>query len=58
MNKTEKIEYILEHDGSYDNDELRVMKNEELDDIVEELSDESGMFPNGRDYDVEDEDGV
>ena len=31
---------------------------EEYNEMIEEFSDDSDMFPNGRDYDVEDEDGI
>lgn len=31
---------------------------EEYDEMIEELSDDFTMFPNGRDYDSEDEEGI
>ena len=31
---------------------------EEYDEMVDEFSDDSVMFPNGRDYDAEDEEGI
>ncbi len=56
MNRNEKIQYILERESLYDRDELRAMSDEELDLTIADIDDDSDMYPNGRDYDAEDED--
>lgn len=58
MRKNEKIQYILENNSSYDREKLEEMTKEELNRIFADESDNSDMFPNGRDYDAEDEDGI
>lgn len=48
----------LEEECDYDREELEENDLEELksmyEDYVEEITDDSTMFPNGRDYDAED----
>ncbi len=56
MSRNEKIQYIQENDSSYSRDELKKMSNKELDAIKADIDDDSDMYPNGRDYDAEDED--
>ena len=58
MSKSEKIQYILEWESSYTEDDLKKLSNKELDSIITDINDDSDMFPNGRDYDAEDEDYV
>lgn len=58
MSKSEKIQYILEWDSSYTEEDLKKLSNKELDSIITDINDDSDMFPNGRDYDAEDEDYV
>ena len=58
MSKSEKIQYILEWDSSYTEEDLKKLSNKELDSIITDINDDSDMFPNGRDYDAEDEDFV
>lgn len=59
MSKEEMLremdEGIWSHDLSEENswDEIK----EEYDNMIDEYSDNSDLFPNGRDYDAEDEDG-
>ncbi|MDU5111402.1 MAG: hypothetical protein E6248_13230 [Clostridium sp.] len=65
------IDYILdtvyEYDLEYTEDELYNMSLSNLKDVLEECNsingkededDDGGLFPNGRDYDAEDEDGI
>lgn len=58
MSKSEKIQYILEWDSSYTEEDLKKLSNKELDSMITDINDDSDMFPNGRDYDAEDEDFV
>lgn len=58
MSKSEKIQYILECDSSYTEEYLKKLSNKELDSMITDINDDSDMFPNGRDYDAEDEDFV
>lgn len=58
MSKSEKIQYILEWDSSYTEEDLKELSNKELDSIITDIDNDSDMFPNGRDYDAEDEDYV
>lgn len=58
MSKSEKIQYILELDSSYTEEDLKKLSNKELDSMITDINDDSDMFPNGRDYDAEDEDFV
>ena len=52
MRKSELIE-ILHENYRKDLDELKEMRKDELEELYEELSDDSVWFPNGRDYDSE-----
>jgi len=62
LNKSNLISNIMDMDPSQDRDELEQMDVDELKilrkELCEEQSDDPGMFPNGRDFDAEDEDGV
>lgn len=51
MRKSELIELLLEYDE--DIKELKKMTKDELEELYEEYTDTSVMFPNGRDYDAE-----
>ena len=53
MRKFDLIEYLVKK-YQRDYEELKDMSKEEL----EELLDDSDLFPNGRDFDAEDEDGI
>ena len=55
MSKEEMDKGNWSHDLSEENswDEIK----EEYDNMIDEYSDNSDLFPNGRDYDAEDEDG-
>lgn len=55
MSRNEIIQYILEYDPSYDEEDLNGMSTEKLKAIFDEINDDSDMYPNGRDYDPEDE---
>lgn len=55
MGRKELIQYILEYDPSYDEEELNEMSTGKLNAIYKEINDDSDMHPNGRDYDAEDE---
>lgn len=57
MKKADLID-LLVSDYWQDEKELKKMTKAELEELLDELTDESNMFPNGRDYDAEDEDGV
>lgn len=54
MNKSEIIEFLLKY--NYDYDELKKQSKKELEELFEEHTDTSNLFPNGRDFDSEDED--
>lgn len=41
-----------------DKDELMNLNDDELEDLMNEHTDDSDLFPNGRDEDAEDEDGI
>ena len=56
MKKSELIVAIHEIDSSRDELELKKLSKEELEELYEDLTDDSDMYPNGRDYDAEDED--
>lgn len=56
MNKSELINRLLELTSNYTLQELRAMHKDELEELLEAHTDESSMFPNGRDTDSEDED--
>lgn len=51
MKKSELIELLLEY--GEDIKELKKMTKDELEELYEEYTDTSDMFPNGRDYDAE-----
>lgn len=57
MTKGELIE-VLVSDYWQDEDELKEMNKSALEDLLADMTDPSDMFPNGRDYDAEDEDGI
>ena len=56
MKKAEKIQLLLEYHPWLEEAELKKMKVAEIDALMDELDDESVLYPNGRDYDAEDED--
>lgn len=56
MRKSEKIETLLQYNCSLDETELKKMTVSEIDELIDGLNDDSDMYPNGRDYDAEDED--
>ena len=56
--KKELIRRILELDTCITEEELLEEDAEDLFERLEELSDDSNLFPNGRDFDAEDEDFV
>lgn len=45
-------------DYRIDLDSLKEMETDELQNLLDELEDDSDTFPNGRDYDAGDEDNV
>ena len=53
MTKSELIELLVSNYHE-DKDELKKMKKDELEELLEEYTDDIDMFPNGRDYDAED----
>ncbi len=57
MRKAELID-LLVSDYWQDESELKKMTKAELEELLDDLTDESDMFPNGRDYDAENEDGI
>lgn len=57
MRKAELID-LLVSDYWQDEAELKKMTKAELEELLDDLTDESDMFPNGRDYDAENEDGI
>lgn len=58
MLKQEIIYRLLEIGVPYTKSELQKMDKADLKEMLNELTDSSEMFPNGRDYDSEDEDFV
>lgn len=60
MTKKEMLEEMDKHLWLHYSDESSRYEEveEEYQEMVKERSDDSDMFPNGRDYDAEDEDGV
>lgn len=60
MTAEEMIKEMEKHGWGYDPEEVDSYEaiKEEYDRMVDELSDDYLMFPNGRDYDAEDEDGI
>ena len=57
MRKFDLIEYLVKK-YQRDYEELKDMSKEELEELLVELEDDSDLFPNGRDFDAEDEDGI
>ena len=57
MRKFDLIEYLVRK-YQRDYEELKDMSKEELVELLVELEDDSDLFPNGRDFDAEDEDGI
>lgn len=55
MLKKDLINRILEIASYYEGDDLKGMSRIELEDILEEITGDSDMYPNGRDYEAEDE---
>lgn len=51
MKKSELIEELIEHGEN--KEELKKMTKDELEELYEEITDSSDLFPNGRDYDAE-----
>ena len=60
MTKQEMLEKMDENHWGHESDENSSYEEvkEEYDEMVDEFSDDSVMFPNRRDYDAEDEDGI
>lgn len=60
MTKQEMLAEMDENHCGHESDENSSYEEvkEEYDEMVDEFSDDSVMFPNGRDYDAEDEDGI
>lgn len=56
MRKDELIDILV---GNFRKDarEMKKMKKAELEELLEECNDDGGMFPNGRDFEAENEDG-
>ncbi|MGG7195407.1 hypothetical protein ACQPUI_01620 [Clostridium butyricum] len=53
MTKAEIIEILVDNYRE-DKQEMKKMKKDELENLLEEYGDDSTPFPNGRDYDSED----
>lgn len=60
MTKQEMLKEMDENQWGHDLDENSSYEDvkEEYEEMKEEISDDSDMFPNERDYDAEDEDGI
>ena len=60
MTKKEMLKEMDEKHWGHDLDENSSYEDvkEEYEEMIEEISDDSDMFPNVRDYDAEDEDGI
>lgn len=56
MRKAEKIEILLEHCHWFTEAELKKKSVAEIDELLDEFTDDSILYPNGRDYDAEGED--
>lgn len=54
MRKNELIKILVDN-YFQDYDEVSSLTKEELEELLEELEDSSDMYPNGRDFDAEDE---
>ena len=57
MSKFDLIEYLVRK-YQQDYEELKDLSKKELEDLLAELEDDGDLFPNGRDFDAEDEDGI
>lgn len=57
MSRQELIYYLVEK-YQEDYEALKDMTKEELEDLLEDLEDDGDLFPNGRDFDAEDEDSI
>ena len=57
MSKFDLIEYLVRK-YQQDYEELKDLSKKELEDLLEELEDDGDLFPNGRDFDAENEDGI
>lgn len=53
MTKEEMIDILVEGCG-YGREDLEEYTEEDLKDMIDEISGDGGMYPNGRDYDSED----
>lgn len=56
MTRKQLIDRIKEICPAFDDEELQEMSTDELQEQLDELSDDSDMYPNGRDTEAEDED--
>ena len=57
MRKNELVKLLVDK-YFQDYDEMVSSTKEELEELLEELEDSSDMYPNGRDFDAEDEGGL
>ena len=57
MSKFDLIEYLVRK-YQQDYEELKDLSKKELEDLLAELEDDGDLFPNGRDFDAENEDGI
>lgn len=55
MNKNDMINRILEISSLYDKKALSRLPKHDIVEIFEDITDDYDMFPNGRDFDAEDE---
>lgn len=60
MTKQKMLAEMDKHGWGHDLDKNSSYEDvkEEYEEMMGEISDDSDMFPNGRDYDSEDEDGI
>lgn len=60
MTKQEMLQEMDERAWGHETDKDSSYEDvkEEYDEMIEEFSDDFTMFPNGRDYDSEDEEGI
>ena len=54
MTKNRIIEILIKY--NFDREELKGQSKEELEELLQEHTDWSDLYPNGRDFDSEDED--
>ena len=54
LTKNEIIEILVKY--NYEREELKGQKKDELEELLQEHTDWSNIYPNGRDFDSEDED--